>query len=182
MVDQTYPKLGALLNGDEQRDAIHIALLPVIMGSDRVPGGTPVRIGKDGRAYECLRHASIGIVDPFIVGFVDAGDKVYVLLNPYTITSLRHEWTHPVIDALAKESIEADRVRVATDAVLQFCRDEGINYEMFVECMKSAEPGYVVFGTEVYVSEERIAEIIPHVNLAFGTKHPVNNTTFRCAC
>lgn len=87
------PKLGELITGEQSRDAIHIAVAPVIAGMDLHPGD---HIGFSGNAYTVGINAEhIGIVDPFLKGPVRQGDKFYMFLYPNTITSLRHDWTHP---------------------------------------------------------------------------------------
>jgi len=100
------PKLGQLITDEQHRDAVHIAVAPVIAGMTLKPGD---RIGftDNGDAYTVVKNAkkTIGIVDPFLhEKAVYVGDRFYMFLFPNTITSLRHEWTHPEFeheDALA---------------------------------------------------------------------------------
>jgi hypothetical protein len=80
-------KLGEIITGDEKRDAIHIAVAPVTASVKLYPGE---RVGVDGKN---LPH--VGIVDPFLNGPVLPGQKFWLFLFPNTVTSLRHEWTHP---------------------------------------------------------------------------------------
>lgn len=91
------PELGKLLNGNEERDAIHIAIVPVEVAHHYVYPGEHVGITEDGKASERARPF-IGVVDPFLSGPVDPGDRVWVFLYPNSITSLRHSWSHPVLD------------------------------------------------------------------------------------
>lgn len=100
------PQLGALLKeGEGQRDAVHVAIAPVIAAHQLQPGQ---RIGllDDGLAAEENLAEAIGIVDPFLQFPVEAGEKFYLLLFPNTVTSLRHVWTHP---AFGKASLKANR-------------------------------------------------------------------------
>lgn len=86
--------IGKINVQDHKRDAIHIAVAPVIAGEKLHPGQ---HVGvKDGRAAWMPEGKSIGIVDPFIQKReIQAGDSFYLFLYPGTITSLRHEWVHP---------------------------------------------------------------------------------------
>lgn len=88
------PKLGNLITDEQGRDAVHIAVAPVIAGMEMYPGE---HIGFVGNAYTVGTDADtlIGIIDPYLEAPVNKGDKFYMFLYPNTITSLRHEWTHP---------------------------------------------------------------------------------------
>jgi hypothetical protein len=73
---------------------------PVVAGMTLKPGD---RIGftDNGDAYTVVTNAKklLGIVDPFLhEKAVYEGDKFYMFLYPNTITSLRHEWTHPAFE------------------------------------------------------------------------------------
>lgn len=80
------------------RDAIHVAVVPVVADEELAPGahvslvpGTTDRIAS--------ADESIGIVDPFLPHPARVGQTVWMLLYPGTITSLRHDWTHPDFDS-----------------------------------------------------------------------------------
>lgn len=55
-------KLGRLCDGTEQRDAVHVAVAPVVAGVDLEPG-QHVGLFDDGTAKPTKPH--IGIVDPY---------------------------------------------------------------------------------------------------------------------
>lgn len=83
--------LGKLAESDAQKDAIHVAIAPVTAGETLWPGQ---RIGvKDGIGM--ASDEPCGIVDPFLTGAVYEGQRFYIVLFPGSITSLRHDWTHP---------------------------------------------------------------------------------------
>lgn len=89
-------KLGQLIDETAQRDAIHIAIAPVVAGMDLEPGqrvgffkGNEIVTGVSG-------VPSVGIIDPFLKETVKAGQRCWLFLFPNTVTSLRHEWTHPL--------------------------------------------------------------------------------------
>jgi len=99
MAEQT--KLGMILEGlPPGRDAIHVAIAPVIAGEDLLPGQ---HVGfLEGRPLDevYLTHEApkIGIVDPFLTVKVFRGQRFWVCLYPGRTTSLRHVWTHPAFD------------------------------------------------------------------------------------
>jgi len=99
-------KLGSLREGGEQRDAIHIAVAPMECGTTLRPGSW-VKLDTDGKLVAADKKDAIGIIDPFLkVTKLTRGDKVWLCMIPYTITSLRHEWTHP---AFENEKSEAEK-------------------------------------------------------------------------
>lgn len=112
-------QLGKYREGKEQRDAIHIAVAPVECGESLRPG-QPVKFLKPGVIVGSTHDESIGIVDPFLKGTVFPSTKVWLCMNPYTITSLRHEWTHPAFETPQVESEKWLR---------EFASDVGVNFD-----------------------------------------------------
>lgn len=90
------PELGKLIDGDGRRDAIHVAIAPVVAAEWLEPGER-VGILPNGTATKRMRH--LGVVDPFLPDSVAPGRRFYMVLFPRSITSLRHEWTHPAFDS-----------------------------------------------------------------------------------
>lgn len=93
MAEQYVPNLGHLADADARRDAVHIAVAPVVAGTYLLPGDN-VTLDDDGCAYAALPN-TIGIVDPFLRCPVQKGERFWLFLYPGTVTSLRHVWTHP---------------------------------------------------------------------------------------
>jgi hypothetical protein len=87
------PNLGELCGDDARRDAVHIAVAPVVAWHDLQPGSR-VALRDDGAAYYNYAFP-IGIVDPFLTHDVEAGQRFWLYLLPNTITGLRHVWSHP---------------------------------------------------------------------------------------
>jgi hypothetical protein len=107
------------------RDAIHIAVAPMIAGEKLHPGdhvrimqGTSDHVVQDRSDYDAA-SPRIGIVDPFIEldykndqWEIPPGSRIWVYLYPNTITGLRHEWDHPAFSSSFRETIlmpEAER-------------------------------------------------------------------------
>jgi len=102
-------ELGRVIGKDEQvyRDAVHIAICPVIAAHKLFPGqriGIFTQQGEEIVVDSISTH--IGIVDPYIPRLaVYKGDRFYMWLYPNTVTSLRHEWVHPAIKSVENKSL-----------------------------------------------------------------------------
>lgn len=89
------PKLGQLCSGNEGRDAVHVAIVPV-RAFARLQPGDKVGFATDDKIWVDRSFNPIGIVDPFLEeNSINAGDWIYLCLYPGSVTSLRHVWTHP---------------------------------------------------------------------------------------
>jgi hypothetical protein len=87
-------EVGKLLGPEASRDAIHVAIAPVVAAHE-LEVGQHVGLNKEGEA-SCVDSPTIGIVDPYLNReFVGKGDRFWLFLYPQTVTSLRHVWTHP---------------------------------------------------------------------------------------
>lgn len=80
-------KLGQIITTEQQRDAIHVAVVPVVAKMHLKVGQ---HVGAEG-----LPRNPVGIVDPFLLAPVEMGQTFWLYLYPGSITSLRHNWTHP---------------------------------------------------------------------------------------
>lgn len=85
--------LGTLHANIEARDAVHLAVYQVELGVAVKPG-QPLSI-IDGKAYLASEAHAVGIADPFIKEKkIKAGAKIWLILYPGMIQSLRHVWEH----------------------------------------------------------------------------------------
>jgi hypothetical protein len=87
-------KLGQIITTPQQPDAIHIAVAPVVAAVRLQPGQ---HIGFVSVDTVGPTRENIGIVDPYLTQAVKPGERFWMFLYPYTITSLRHEWSHPAM-------------------------------------------------------------------------------------
>lgn len=101
MKEDTQKTIGEIHFGDYERDAIHIAVAPVVAAHTLTPGEHVGLVGSNGAARFSPRH--IGIVDPFLKDEVKGGQRFWLFLYPNTITSLKHLWTHPEFEARERE-------------------------------------------------------------------------------
>ncbi len=97
--EDTQQTIGKLHRETYERDAIHVAVMPVIASQTLSPGQ---HIGFCEGGYQVTSDPSspyklIGIVDPFLPTDVQKGDRFWMVLYPNTITGLKHVWSHPAI-------------------------------------------------------------------------------------
>ncbi len=83
--------LGNLATENAQRDAIHIAIAPIIASQNLKVGQ---HIGVDQNGKSCP-DSPVGIVDPFLKKGPKEGESFYILLYQNTVTGMRHHWSHP---------------------------------------------------------------------------------------
>jgi len=108
--------LGSIHTHSEQRDAIHLAVEPVI-AAHKLKIGEDIGI-KDGKAvshkYSKNRDVKLlGIVDPFLKNDVEEGQSFWLVIYPRQITSLRHVWSHP--DIVDMKDVEVIKEKVLTE-------------------------------------------------------------------
>lgn len=117
-------KIGSLIHEEVERDAIHVAIAPVAAGELLAPGAR-VKLSS-GVAIKDAKDA-IGIVDPFLNNWVKTGEKFWLFLYPGTITSLRHDWTHPAFGDRSK----------AEQWMKDFADEAGLSVGRLIEAAKA---------------------------------------------
>lgn len=116
-------KLGLVPSVEELRDAVHVAITPAFAGEDLEPGAhveldtiamkaTPLQLGNRG----------VGIADPFRTETIKKGSRLWICMYPGSISSLRHDWTHPAFEASSLS-------RVATERLKSFADEIDVTYE-----------------------------------------------------
>lgn len=173
-------KLGQLLDGTEQRDAIHVAIAPAI-ASGRLHPGERVSVAQDGRASTAAPH--VGIVDPFLTGPIFAEDRFYVFLFPGTVTGMRHHWSHPAFDGarLLKPDKEASQLWIKA-----FASDIEQSYESLMDAAKKLhETGEWTYdNSETYKSYwDRFREFWDHYEVVTGDVVDCkDDCPYTCSC
>lgn len=89
--------LGSIIGPNEKRDAIHLAVYPVVAECDLDPG-EDVGLLENGNASVHAKE-KVGIVDPFLRKVVKSGERFWLVIYPRQIKSLRHVWEHPAFPA-----------------------------------------------------------------------------------
>jgi hypothetical protein len=104
------PEIGKLIEDNPKRDAIHIAVAPVIAAHRLTPG---VKVGLNEFKQASSRSGNpIGVVDPYLSRPVEKGQKFWLFLFPKTITALNHVWEHPAfpdVETPAPEETEKQK-------------------------------------------------------------------------
>jgi len=144
--------IGKLITSEQKRDAIHVAVAPVVAQQKLYPGQ---RIGLVERSQHFVEAdpGGEGIVDPFLLGPVFPDQSFWMFLMPNTVTGMRHEWQHPAFQPLPDEmnrkiAADPEGVRAATDLenarswMQDFARECRLSYEEVI----SAGREYVKTG------------------------------------
>ena len=184
------PNLGGTPPKGAERDAVHIAVIAVEAG-EKLQKGQDVWL-IDGKAVsgrpETLQFPweRVGVVDPFRWGEVEKGDRFWLVLEPGTITALRHEWAHPFFpapDVPATAPTDADRSRQYLE---EGCRKYGITYQELVEGAVSGQGG-TFMGDWADNGRDWIAggDFWHHIENVTGRRFDQGhreNTYFGCSC
>jgi hypothetical protein len=179
-------EVGQLRTGNEPRDAIHVAVAPVIAKRMLSPG-TPITFVDDDQITVdiCPWPLSVGIVDPFLKKPVNPGDRFWMFVNPNTITSLRHDWTHPAF----KGEPELGYNKATSEAWLRdFCNNNDCpGYETVIEGIKGHNPNIRIDADYFSLYDmDGHASIPPefwdHVEVVLGHKVLHKPNTFSCSC
>ncbi len=173
------------------RDAIHIAVEPVEAGERLLPGQ---HIGfVDGKASQKAAKL-LGIVDPFIQGFIMPGEKFWMLIYPRSITSLRHVWAHPEFDVAPVLTMVAQDKAASEKWLRDWCDNNdcpsydtimaallGIGIGTDNEISYEIDHDYFTFrNTDSHASIPQ--EFWDHVEIVTGKKQICRPAYFSCAC
>lgn len=99
--------LGSIISPEEGRDAIHLAVYPIEAAHQLSPA-EHVKI-KDGKAIHATAGEGVGIVDPFLLDFIQPGEWFWLVVYPRQITSLRHVWEHDSFPASGEVNVNAQK-------------------------------------------------------------------------
>lgn len=182
------PHLGELVAFDRPRDAVHIAVIPLVAAEELHPGWM-VNVDEAGYAYKVAdQYRSIGVVDPFIYGVVEKGQRFWALLRPGSVTGMRHQWTSADFPEMGVPAT-AEARSASVNWLVSFAGDKVISYEAMVEGAISGEGatfGVDCHGTIAREFGEDVAQLFwDHMEVVTGRKFTVSHRTgtpFSCSC
>lgn len=167
-----------LFGGLHYRDAIHVAVAPVETAEALSPGDhigflKPGLVANAGTDH-------IGIVDPSLTQAVEVGQKFYMFLYPQTISSLRHDWTHPAfLPTSPKEVGEAE----------SWLRDFALGYNLDYDHLvnEASSQGYITaHGVDLHGQADFDSNTFwRHLETVTGktfSQEQRENTSFSCSC
>lgn len=118
-------QLGTCPATDAARDAIHVAVVPMIAAVELQPGQHVGLIdGKAGPTTDV-----IGVVDPYLTGPVAKDQRFWLCLIPNTVTGMRHHWSHPAFET---ETVAVDQQAASVAWLKEAARSLGVDYETLV--------------------------------------------------
>lgn len=184
-------KLGQLIteHGEQnQRDAIHIAVVPVIAGCDLL-SGQHVSVSADGLTalHNHGDALTVGIVDPYFPPgeVIRKGQTFWLCLYQGSVHTLRHEWTHPAFPSVA----------AAPDTDLKAVSEVWLRaFAMRIKPYDTPENAYVSFikeivadeiyfhGTDTDHSVAHDPELLRHVLAVTGCRINPDDIEMRCSC
>lgn len=141
-------KLGQIITGPAARDAIHVAVAPIVAGAVLSPAERVFFVA--GKAVPAIAPPAVGIVDPFLTRRVQRGETFWLFLFPGTITALRHEWTRPAFE----DKIKIPSAKAVLDA---FALQVGCSFESLVDVLDIYARGSCLDDTEIQRNLNSIA-------------------------
>lgn len=185
--------LGTIIDENQKRDAIHLAVEPVVAGEYLHPG-EHITV-KNGTAHKTKTGEGLGIVDPFLKKKVKPGERFWFVMYPRMVHSLRHVWTHPefpdevTVSKVGKEESEK--------WLRNYCaRNDCPDYEELMELIDkgstpSSDPEYYsdnkVYDDYIQINGSDAHASIPpefwvHAEIVLGRKLEKKPSYFSCSC
>lgn len=140
-------KLGQLIEGAAERDAIHVAVTPVLAGENLYPAQRVTLTGGLARPGE----PAVGIVDPYLSHAVPKGAMFWLCLLPGTVTGMRHHWAHPRFD-------DEDEHTDAEEWMRNFAKQADLTFEQVL----SAGRTYLATGAYFVQRDSSAAQDAAH--------------------
>jgi hypothetical protein len=184
--------LGTIIDERAGRDAIHLAVEPVVAARRLYPGQNVGFVeGGVGPSDNPL-----GIVDPFLQAPVEIGERFWLVVYPRQITSLRHVWAHPAFPEVIAKDVEPSRKESSEKWLRNWCLNDGNHpgYETLIALASGQMDGDGEYGWshqgEYLLSRgadahgQIPAELWDHVENVIGKKIPGEKraSSFSCSC
>jgi hypothetical protein len=123
-----------------ERDAIHVAVIPLMAGESYMRSGENVRLSLESHkvAMNGDYGNHIGVIDPFMEGSsLNEGDWFWCFLKPGTVTGMRHHWQHPSFEGFELPSNDHELW------LRQFCDRWNFEFQDLIEEGTSSGYGYI---------------------------------------
>ncbi len=184
-------KLGKIPEENDKRDAVHVAIAPVIAGEILYPG-QKVYFSESGIVMGSRDHVPVGVVDTFRITKILKGERLWLMLFPETITSLRHDWTHPAFKEETELKIRPSGYAESMEWMENFAAGHRSGYEetnsYSAETLIQAGKDFIHHGQyhvqDGYTSlqSEEPTEFWNHFSVITGIDSSRQGTPFSCAC
>lgn len=184
------------IDGNQKRDAIHLAVEPVVAG-ERLKPGDHIKI-ENGSAWKTKVGDGLGIVDPFLGRAVSKGERFWLILYPRTIQSLRHVWSHPAFPEAATDAEEQAKKEESEKWLRDFClRSDCPDYDTVMALIDNEEfpsPNLKDYDNGGEYSENYLhfrgyaahgsipLEFWIHAEIVLGKKLAKHPAYFSCSC
>lgn len=192
-MNDTQHTIGEILDNDADdildRDAIHIAVLPV-WTDEELHRGEMVHFvpGRIDRVKVSGKGEEVGIIDPFLHALtVPKNTRVWLFLKPNTVTGMRHHWSHPLVDGQGAVKQVLKRFGKVPDSeawLRNFCGKYSIGYEELLEEAQKRH-GEICAGNDLDDDVEPDSEYWEHLEEVTGKKFSKEHRegmSWRCAC
>lgn len=191
-------ELGRRIYGYQERDAVHVAVVPVI-ASEQLSRGQRVKLTPETRDHVSSAGTNdyIGVVDPFLYDdTIGRGERFLILLRPDSVTSMRHHWSSPdfsvAIDVESSERWLRNFIEVSDmpdyDVVMAAAVGDPVSdvegyadYGQAYSIHDTSDGGYLLFnGRDAHC--EIPDEFWDHVEMVTGRTVPHRVSSFSCSC
>lgn len=184
--------IGHLIDATAQRDAIHVAILPVVADKRMCPGDEAGFVEEGNRELVGPITPAVGIVDPFLKEPVRKGDRFWLFLPPGSITSLRHDWTHPAVSDAPQPKFpesEMDPKEVSRKWLLDYAarlncydKDPVAALERLATDLRAGE--FFAYGSDCHSfgDVDDADELKRHAEIYLGIKIDWERFSFSCSC
>jgi hypothetical protein len=172
-------KLGELIQSHQERDAIHVAVVPVEAAEILRPG-EHVGLNEQGKAASATAKG-IGIVDPFLKKNVLQGQRFWLFLYPNSVVGLRHHWAHPALDGA--KAISEEWLKDYANEVWPYAEgNREAAYKGFMEHVDDREIFF--YGTDCHglYDVEKADELFRHLSVVLGRQVGPESFTYACSC
>lgn len=177
-------KLGELPTGPVERDAIHVAVIPMVAGEMLRPGDR-VGVLRDGVA--CRSENVVGIVDPYLTDVVPKGATFWMCLLPGTVTGMRHHWLHPVFGEGAVAALpgkaEAELwLRSYANRVNSCCDDSEVAFNRLIDGLRTGRLSFYGTGLNGRYDLDDEEELRRNAEIYLGCPINFDDFSFSCSC